>query len=238
MQTLSPIFCIHHMNDRITLDDGEDVCGNCGTVLGRGSNTISIINSKTSLSQDFQLGGRQNSNFMSEKYIKLDIDLIVISNICHALNLPQFISHDIFKWYKKIYKSINMTRAKIIFLVIYTICRYNTIPLNEESLGKTIGMYLHVKNTPNTLKVISKSLSFLTNDNIPILQKIGFTLLMKSSPNFILFSKLKSLNGKYDENTISHIRELSLTLISKSKSTDSYVIKKIIKTAMIRCGVC
>ena len=236
MQILRPIFCVHCISDRVTLDEGEVVCGNCGVVLGRDNHTISTIISKTNLSQDFQLGGRQNSVFMSERYIKLDTDLMIISNICHALNLSQFISHDIFKWYKKIYKSINMTRAKIIFLVIYTICRYNTIPLNEESLGKTIGMYLHVKNTPNTLKVISKSLSFLTDDNIPVLQKIGFTLLMKSTPNFILFSKLKSFNGKYDENTISDIRELSLTLISKS--TDPYIIKKAIKTAMIRCGVC
>ncbi|MBA4717653.1 MAG: hypothetical protein HRO68_00485 [Nitrosopumilus sp.] len=130
-----------------------------------------------------------------------------------------------------------MTRTKIIFLVVYTMCRYNTIPLDEERLQSIIQTFLHVQNTPNSLKVISKSLSFLDEAGIPILQKIGFTEFLKNDYKFLLFSKLKSLEEKYPEEVITQMRKCCFELFPKMSDTPQSM-KKVIKISMKRCGIC
>lgn len=119
-----PIFCKHDPKKEVE-DDGEIVCSNCGVVLGRNTSICVNSNSRTNLAQDYQLGGKTTGYFMSEKFVNSYVELSIISNICEGLSLPSYISHDVWKWYQKINPLINMTKAKIIFLIIYTMCRYN-----------------------------------------------------------------------------------------------------------------
>jgi len=58
MQTLSPIFCSHLESDKITHDDGEVVCGNCGVVMGREDTTIHSIKSTSNLFLDVTIGSK------------------------------------------------------------------------------------------------------------------------------------------------------------------------------------
>ncbi len=237
MYLVRPIFCKHEQKYIITATNGELVCGKCGVVVGQEDDSPTTINSTTNLFQDYSLGTKQTGEFHSEKFIQVSKPLNVISNICQALELPKYISQDIYRWNNVITKRIDMTKAKIIFLTIYVICRYNSIPLSEEKLGKIIATYLHVENTPQALKVISKSLSFL-EDGVPILEKIGFTKFLKQNPIFYLYSELKLLHGKYPPGIIQSIRDIALEEFTKNNSLTQNCAKKSIKLAKNRCGVC
>lgn len=62
MQTLSPIFCRHLESDRVTLGDGEVICGHCGVVLGREDTTIHSIKSASNLFLDVTIGSKSDKS--------------------------------------------------------------------------------------------------------------------------------------------------------------------------------
>ena len=221
----------------ITTDNGELVCP-CGILQGENHNTTSPITSKTNLAQDYLLGGKRTSTMMCEKFINSSDELSEISNICHGLSLPSFVSHDVWKWYKKLSPILTMTKSKIIFFTIYVICRYNNIPIDELELQKRTMMNLHVKTPSNSLKVISKAFSFIDSDGITVLEKVGFTNFINTDEsNFLLFTKLKSFEGKYPQKYIIQIKNTCFEILLQSPR-DPQSVRKAIKLALMRCGLC
>ena len=179
----TPILCKCVPSDFTTTIEGEIICG-CGLVVGEDHNYTSNNISKTNLVQDNQLGTKRTGKYFTEKFIVKKSDLSPISNICHLLSIPTPITHDIWRWYRKLSPLLDMTKAKIIFLIVYTMCRYNAVPLEEEKLQKSIKTYFYVKNTPNSLKVISKAFSFFDSEGISFLQKTGFVEFLKMILSF------------------------------------------------------
>lgn len=221
----------------ITTDNSELVCS-CGILQGEDHNSTSSITSKTNLAQDYLLGEKQTSTLMCEKFINSSSDLSVISNICHGLSLPSFVYHDVWHWYQKLSPILSMTRSKIVFFTIYTICRYNNIPLDESELQKRTLMNLHVKTQSNSLKVISKAFSFIDSDTqITLLEKVGFTdFINTTESNFLLFSKLKSFEGKYPQEFITQIKNVCFEVLLQFPK-DPQSVRKAIKIALMRCGL-
>lgn len=218
------------------------MCAKCGCVIGSDTYQETHVISKTNLYQDYGLGSKPNSNlvsFSSKRYTHfLSTELSMISNICETLNLPKFLSQDIFYWYKKMRKNIKMTKSKTIVLVIYQLCRYNQIPLDEDHLIRTIQMVLHVKNVHSSLNVISESNSFLDDNGEQIIQKIGFKDLTSHNINFMLRSKLKSLYNHYPEDIVSKVEIISKSLIPSMSGSNEKIVKDVIKIAKRRCGIC
>ncbi|MBA4717652.1 MAG: hypothetical protein HRO68_00480 [Nitrosopumilus sp.] len=79
-----------------TTIEGEVVCS-CGLVVGEDHIYTSSNISKTNLAQDYQLGGKKTGKFINQYS-----ELSMISNICHSLDLPTYVSHDVWKWYHRI----------------------------------------------------------------------------------------------------------------------------------------
>lgn len=237
MQILRPIFCIHLENDRVTLDDGENVCSNCGTVMGRTDTTKHYIPSKTNLFIDTEIGSKPNNSFSSQKYIKVDKNISIVSNICRILELPNAVSNDVWFWFNKIKSNIKITRAKILVLVIYQLCRYNQIPINQSHMLLIIKAQLGKKNAPTPLNIISEINSYIDEDNIPIIEKIGFTQFTTHDVIFSLRSKIKKLHNHYSPKTVSQINKIALSLIDGIDGTDEQRATKSIKIAKLRCGV-
>jgi len=230
------ILCNCSPENFITTDNGELVCS-CGILQGEDHNNTSSIKSKTNLAQDYQLGGKRTSNLMCEKFIHSSSDLSVISNICHGLSLPSFVYHDVWHWYQKLSPILSMTRSKIAFFTIYTICRYNNIPLDESELEKRTMMNLHVKTQSNSLKVISKAFSFIDSDGMTVLEKVGFTNFINTDESkFLLFSKLKSFEGEYPQEFITQIKNTCFEVLLQFPK-DPYSVRKAIKIALMRCGL-
>jgi len=239
MQTLSPIFCNHQMNDIVTLDDGEIVCGNCGVVLGRDDTTIHSIKSTSNLFLDTEIGSKINHTIPSSRYIHSDKpDLTIISNICRTLNIPNSISKDIWYWYNKIRSNIKTTKAKILVLVFYQLCRYNNIPINESHLLIIIKTQLGVVNIHHTLDVLSEIYSYLDKSKIPIIEKIGFAKYTTHDVIFLLRCKVKTLNDNYSPNIVSQVNDVSLELLSNIHGTNQQRVKKSFDIAKQRCGIC
>jgi len=237
MQTLSPIFCIHKVNDRVTLDDGEIVCNHCGVVLGRVDTTIYSIKSKSNLFLDTEIGTKLNKSIPSSQYIRSDTpDLTIISNICRTLDIPNSISKDIWYWYNKIRANINTTKAKILVLVFYQLCRYNKIPINESHLMIIIKTQLGVANIHTSLFVLSEIYSFLDGMGMPIIEKIGFSKYTTHDVIFLLRCKVKTLNDKYSPDIVSQVNqtalEISYTISGQHKANRAFNVAKQ------RCGVC
>jgi len=230
------ILCSCSPVDFITTDNGELVCP-CGILRGEDHNSTLSIKSKTNLAQDYMLGGKQNKKFKSEKFINSSVDLSEISNICHGLSLPSFVSHDVWKWYRKLSPKLTMTNSKIVFFTIYVICRYNNIPLDESELQQRIMMYLHVKTPSTSLEVISKAFSFIDSDGMTRLEKVGFTNFIDTGDsNFLLFSKLKLLGKKYPPGIIQEIKNACFRILLQFPR-DPHSVRLVIKIALRRCGL-
>jgi len=239
MQTLSPIFCVHKINDRVSLDDGEVVCNNCGVVLGRDDTTTHSTKSKSNLFLDSMIGSKINHTIPSSKYIRSDKpDLTIISNICRTLNIPNSVSQDIWYWYNKIRANIKTTKVKILVLVFYQLCRYNKIPINESNLLIIIKTQLGVVNIHNTLDVLAEIYSHLDSMGMPLIEKIGFTKYTTHDVIFLLHCKIKTLHDKYSHNAISQINDVSLELLPNIHGTNEQRVKKSFDMAKLRCGMC
>jgi len=239
MQTLSPIFCIHQMNDRVTLDDGEIVCNHCGVVLGRIDTTIHSIKSKSNLFLDIEIGSKLNKSIPSSRYIRSDKpDLTIISNICRTLDIPNSVSNDIWYWYNKIRANINTTKAKILVLVFYQLCRYNNIPINESQLMIIIKTQMGVSNIHTSLFVLSEIYSFLDNMGTPIIEKIGFTRYTTHDVIFLLRCKVKTLHDEHPSEIVSQVNNTALELLQNIHGTNEQRVKKSFGIAKQRCGIC
>ena len=239
MQTLSPIFCIHQMNDRVSLDDGEVICGNCGVVLGREDTIIHSIKSKRNLFLNSTLGSKINKSIPSSQYIRPNKpDLTIISDICNTLNISNSVSQDIWYWYNKIRANIKTTKAKILVMVIYQLCRYNKIPINESNLLIIIKTQLGVTNIHNTLFVLSEIYSFLDSIGIPIIEKIGFTKYTTHDMTFLLRCKVKILNDKYPPEIVSQVNQTALEISHTISGSERYKANRAFHIAKQRCGVC
>jgi len=239
MQTLSPIFCSHKVNDRVSLDDGEIVCGNCGVVLGRDDTTTYSTKSKSNLFLDSMIGSKINHTIPSSRYVRPEKpDLTIISNICRTLNIPNSVSQDIWYWYNKIRANINTTKAKILVLVFYQICRYYKIPINESNLLVIIKTQLGVVNIHNTLFVLSEIYSFLDSMGVPLIEKIGFTKYTTHDVIFLLRCKIKTLHDKNLSEIVSKVNHTALEILHTINGSDEQRAKKSFDIAKQRCGVC
>jgi len=238
MQTLSPIFCIHKVNDIVTLGDGEVICGNCGVVLGREDTTTYSIKSARNLFLDVTIGSKNNYTIPSSRYIRPNNpDLIKISNICRTLNIPNSVSNDIWYWYNKIRANINTTKAKILVLVFYQLCRYNKIPINESHLMIIIKTQLGVTNIHTSLFVLSEIYSFLDSIGIPIIEKIGFTKYTTHDAIFLLRCKVKTLNGHYSPDVVSQVNDTALEMLCTISGSERFKANRAFHIAKQRCGV-
>lgn len=234
----SRIGCDHKVKDRITLEDGEVICKKCGCVMGRETNEVVSVNSITNLFQDLELGGKINNSLVASKYTKNQSpELSIISNICQAMELPKYLSQDVLFWFRRISKSIKMTKANVIVLVFYVLCRYNEFPLDESKLIKAIQINLNVKNVHSSLNVISQASSFMDGDT-PVIEKIGFKKLMNSNLNFLLRSKIKSLHNRYPLEIVINVERVCKSIIPTIQGTDEDIVKTAFKIAKQRCGVC
>ncbi len=239
MQTLSPIFCIHKVNDRVTLDDGEIVCNHCGVVLGRTDTTIHSIRSASSLFLDVSIGSKNNYTIPSVRYIRPNSpDLIKISNICRKLNIPNSVSNDIWYWYNKIRANIKTTKAKILVMVIYQLCRYNNIPINESHLMIIIKTQLGVANIHSTLFALSEIYSFLDSMGVPIIEKIGFAKYTTHDVIFLLRCKVKTLHDHYSPDIVSQVNDTALEMLCTISGSERYKANRAFYIAKQRCGVC
>ena len=239
MQTLSPIFCIHKISDEISSYDGEVVCGNCGVVKGREDTTIHSIKSKSNLFLDSMIGSKTNKTIRSSRYIHSNTpDLTKISNICRTLDIPNSVSKDIWYWYNKIRANINTTKAKILVLVFYQLCRYNKIPINESNLMIIIKTQLGVANIHSTLFVLSEIYSFLDDTGASIIEKIGFTRYTTHDVIFLLRCKVKTLNDKYPPDIVSQVNQTALEISYTISGSDQYKANRAFNVAKQRCGVC
>jgi len=239
MQILRPISCEHKKEDEITSDDGEIVCGHCGYVKGRAEINSIHSESRTTLYIDTVIGGKPNYSISANRYMHSNSnELDSISNICQALDLPSFLSRDIWYWYKKIKTNIKMTKAKVIVLVFYQLCRYNTIPLNENQLLEKVKFYLDVKHVHTSLNVISEVNSFLDDTGKPIIENIGFANLTSHNINFLLASKIKSMHDKYSVNVIAKVEELSKKISLTLSGADEQIAKTAFDIAKMRVGIC
>jgi len=239
MQTLSPIFCIHKINDRVTLGDGEIVCNHCGVVLGRIDTAIHSIKSKSNLFLDTTIGSKLNKTIPSSQYIRSDKpDLTIISNICRTLDISNAVSKDIWYWYNKIRANINTTKAKILVMVFYQLCRYNNIPINESNLMIIIKTQLGVTNIHNTLFVLSEIYSFLDSTGTPIIEKIGFTKYTTHDVIFLLRCKIKTLNDHYPPDIVSQVNDTALEISHTISGSERYKANRAFHIAKQRCGVC
>ena len=239
MQTLSPIFCNHKMNDRVSLDDGEIICGHCGVVLGRDDTTTHSIKSKRNLFLNNTLGSKINNSIPSSKYIRPDKpDLVIISDICRTLEISNSISQDIWYWYNKIRANIKTTKVKALVMVIYQLCRYHNIPINESSLMIIIKTQMRVTNIHNTLFTLSDIYSFLDNMGIPIIEKIGFTKYTTHDAMFLLRCKIKTLNDNYTPEIVSQVNDTALEMLCTISGSERYKANRAFHIAKQRCGVC
>jgi len=239
LQTLSPIFCIHKVNDRVTLGDGEMVCSHCGVVMGRDDTTTFSIKSKSNLFLDTEIGSKLNKSIPSSQYIRSDKpDLTIISNICRTLEIPNSVSKDIWYWYNKIRSNIKTTKAKILVLVFYQLCRYNKIPINESSLMIIIKTQLGVANIHTSLFVLSEIYSFLDSTGIPLIEKIGFAKFTTHNVIFLLRCKVKTLNEKYSPDIVSQVNQTALEISCTISGSEQYKANRAFNIARQRCGVC
>ena len=239
MQTLSPIFCIHKVNDRVTLGDGEVICGNCGVVLGRVDTATHSIKSARNLFLDVTIGSKSNYTIPSVRYIRHNNpDLINISNICRTLNIPNSVSNDIWYWYNKIRANINTIKAKILVLVIYQLCRYNKIPLNESQLMIVVKTQMGITHIHNSLFVLSEIYSFLDDMGVPIIEKIGFTKFTTHDVMFLLRCKIKTLNDHYPPEIVSQVNQTALEMLCTISGSAQYKANRAFHIAKQRCGVC
>jgi len=239
LQTLIPIFCSHQMNDRVSLDDGEIVCSHCGVVFGRDDTTTYPTKSKSSLFLAIIIGSKINKSIPSSQYIRPEKpDLTKISNICRTLEIPNSVSQDIWYWYNKIRANIKTTKAKILVMVIYQLCRYNNIPINESNLLIIIKTQLGVANIHNTLFVLSEIYSFLDDSGTPIIEKIGFTRYTTHDVVFLLRCKVKTLNDKYSPDIVSQVNYIALEMLCTISGSERYKANRAFHIAKQRCGIC
>jgi len=188
---------------------------------------------------DVTIGSKLNHTIPSSQYIRSDKpDLTIISNICRTLNIPNSVSKDIWYWYNKIRLHIKTTKAKILVLVFYQLCRYNKIPINESHLMIIIKTQLGVANIHNTLFVLSEIYSYLDSTGVPIIEKIGFSKYGTHDVIFLLRCKVKILNDNYSSDIVSKINHTALKLLSNIHGTNEQRAKKSFDMAKQRCGVC
>ncbi|MCJ8306538.1 MAG: hypothetical protein HRU07_05750 [Nitrosopumilus sp.] len=239
MQLLSPIFCKHPLSDEITYEDGEVICGHCGFVKGRLVTDSPNSESRTTLFLDVEIGGKPNNSLVANRYIHFNsVELSLISNLCQALGMPKFLSRDIWFWYQKIKLNLKMTKAKVIVLVFYQLCRYNKIPINENELLSKVKFYLDVKHVHTSLNVIAEANRFLNEKNELIVEKIGFTNLTSHNANFLLYSKIKSLHDEYPQQIITIVEKIAKEQLLTLSGTDEEIAKTAFKLAKKRCGLC
>lgn len=237
MSVTSLVSCHCNIKFEIIIE-GEIICRKCGCVKGAESSTHVSTNSKTSLYLDLELGGKNTQKFFINRHLNSkSIELSAISNICNTLQMPQYFSHDVWYWYRKIRANIKMNKAKIVVLVFYQLCRYNEIPLDEKQLNKSIQMNLGVKHYHKSLKVICEANSFLDENKNSVLDKIGFNDLTTHNVQFVLRSKLKMLQEKYSPETMTVIEKYCKQIYPAMSGTSDEIAKITVKLALERCNL-
>ncbi len=243
MSLLSPIFCVHLTKYRITdIEKNEIICGKCGCVVGEPEDVSVANTSITNLFQDKQLGSKPNLKLVgrsTQKYIHFEsVELSMVSNICNSLKIPKSIEHDIFYWYKLIRKNLKITKAKIIILVFFKLCKYNQFPIIEEELITVVKSNMNVKNAPTYKNIIFNANSIMDGNNIPILEKIGFNKLVTENSHFELRSKIKKIHQDLNPEMITEFSNMVYSLIPNIEGTNDVKINKALKITKERFGIC
>lgn len=181
-------------------DDNEIVCGKCGMVKNgnfakssqshltsidaMASDTsctvshLSIAKSHISLYLEAEIGGKPDRTMRASRYVRdKNQDLACISNIAQKLNISNVVARSVWRWYLKLRRArgLKLTRAKILVIAFWMVCRCYGHPVNEEKLMEAIRVNLGVKKTYSYLKAIMEASSYMTDDGKEmILKEIGF----------------------------------------------------------------
>jgi len=253
--------CLHDARYNVVADDGEIVCRLCGVVKGveyraakavlssaaaqadtQTAATVSTAaRSRASLFLEMETGGRPDSSIAGSRYVRCDntsTDLAVVSDISQKMGIPNHMGRDVWRWYQKLRKAgVNMTKAKLLVLIFYNVCRCYGYPYNEQNLLEIIRIRLGVRHAHPYLKVVMEASSYMSPDGEMILRQTGF-LDMKKGEAFPLHNEISNLSSEYPPEIAEKIktaaREIFPLLVGGS---DKSRAKTAIKMAMRRCGL-
>lgn len=181
------------------IQDGEIVCRRCGTVKDQQPVLQSQYpDSRLSLYLERKIGGKPNPSLPAAKYAReKEENLAAVSNIAHKLDLPNWISREVYAWYEKLrgIEGLRLTRAKLLVLAFHGVCKARAHPLHEPTLLDAIGLYLNARRVRGSLKVLMEASKFLTPDGSrSVLEDIGYSALISTENNFFLHSKINALS--------------------------------------------
>ena len=242
--------CNHDKKYEIIIpDDGEIVCSICGMVKDCDIHTTTS-QSKTQINLYLEqvLGSKCNPKINGNRFIyDSNPDLAVISNITEKLDISHIVSRDIWKWYQKLRSHIKMTKAKILVLTFYVVCRAHGHPINEQKLYDAIRINLHVKRIHNFLKVSMEASSYLDKTGEMKTKKIGFLDMVPiinddhndNNVNFILSSEITSLYDVYPTHVVNEIANTTKSIIGTLEGvySPSHAVKLAIRLAKEQCGI-
>ncbi len=239
--------CKHDIKHEIITNDGEIVCRMCGIVKEHTQNMIVHGENQINLYLMQTLGSKNDPKLYGNRFIcEQNPDLAVISNITEKLYITSITSRDIWKWYQKLRANLKMTKAKILVLVFYVVCRAHGHPINEQKLHDAIRMNLNVKRVYNYLKVSMEASSYLDKNGNMIIKKIGFLDMVPSLTNhhhnnnasFILNSEIATLHNNYPEHIVNEVANNAKSIIPTLQNYSSaHAVKLAIKLAKEQCGI-
>ena len=144
---------------------------------------------RASLYMKMEIGGKPNRRtFPADRFVRRNDDLSAVSNIAQKLGVPNHAARDVYAWYVKLRrgwggKRLKMTKAKLLVLVFFAVCRRRGIPLVEDGLLEAIKSELHVKYAPPYLACVAEATSYLDEETGGmIIEKTGFMGVMYGCP--------------------------------------------------------
>ena len=202
-----------------TMEENEIVCKNCGVVFGfdeqqNATNTIPSHHNtnipKISLYMRNQNGSNPHDVKKITQYKKLHVldntssDLALFSAICDKLSLSSHVSEHCWRLYKKLKQYNTITRAKAACLVIYLVCRKESIPYDEQQIRDAVCQTFGVKNAPVFKSIIFK------------LSKLGIIL---------------DSDDKHQDNDSGVVASLYQSVSNDSKSKKQFYLNSLLSKA-------
>ena len=110
-----------------------------------------------------EVGGKPDRRLRADRFVRRRSDMAAVSNISQKLGIPNGAGRDVWARYQKMRRApgMRMTKAKLLVLAFYGVCRTWGCPLNEARLLDAIRMELGVKHAHSYLRVIMEASSRL-----------------------------------------------------------------------------
>ncbi|MDE0526138.1 MAG: hypothetical protein OXI27_06040 [Thaumarchaeota archaeon] len=182
--------CGHGPGCEVTTPEGEVVCRACGAVKGedeqsRYGGPAAPTPSRTNLYLEMEVGGKPDRRLRADRFVRRRSDMAAVSNISQKLGIPNGAGRDVWARYQKMRRApgMRMTKAKLLVLAFYGVCRLWGCPLNEARLLDAIRMELGVKHTHSYLRVIMEASSRLDGGSEGhMLHRMGFPGMPGGAP--------------------------------------------------------